>query len=174
MKRLIGAAIALTLATASVARADDHHERGDRRDWSGEHRDFDNRRHDDRRDWEHDGRDRAARDWHEDRRHDHDGWRDRAEWREHVEWRDRRDHDWNEGRYGREDYRPSWGYREHDWRRGERLPITYYAPTYVVANYGAYGLREPPYGCHWIRVNGDVVLAAIATGVVLDVVYNAF
>jgi Ni/Co efflux regulator RcnB len=151
MKRLIGAAIALTLATASVAMAHDHHERDARRDWSGEHRDFDYRRH-----------------------HDHDGWRDRAEWREHVEWRDRRDHDWNEGRYGREYYRPSWGYHEHDWRRGERLPRAYYAPTYVVGNYGAYGLREPPYGCHWIRVNGDVVLAAIATGVVLDVVYNAF
>jgi len=175
MKRLIGAATALVLATASVAMANDHHERNDRRDWSVEHRDFDNRRHDDRRDWRHDGRDRAARDWHEDRRHDdHDGWRDRPEWREHAEWHDRRDHDWNEGSYRREDYRPSWGYREHDWRRGERLPDAYYAPTYVVGNYGAYGLREPPYGCHWIRVNGDVVLAAIATGVVLDVVYNAF
>jgi Ni/Co efflux regulator RcnB len=160
MKRLIGAATALVLATASVAMADDHHARDDRRDWSVEHRDFDNRRHDDRRDWRHDGRDRAAR--------------DRPEWREHAEWHDRRDHDWNEGSYRREDYRPSWGYREHDWRRGERLPDAYYAPTYVVGNYGAYGLREPPYGCHWIRVNGDVVLAAIATGVVLDVVYNAF
>jgi Ni/Co efflux regulator RcnB len=43
-----------------------------------------------------------------------------------------------------------------------------------VRDYRVYGLSEPPYGCRWVRVNNDVVLAAIATGVVLDVAYNVF
>ena len=159
MKRLIGAALALSLVTASVAMAGEHRDYNDRRDWSAEHRDFDSRRHDDRHDWQHDQRNRDERDWREDRHHDdHVGWRGRPE------WQDRRGHDWNERQFR----------REHDWRRGERLPDAYYAPSYVVGDYRAYGLREPPYGYHWVRVNGDVVLAAVATGVVLDVVYNAF
>jgi Ni/Co efflux regulator RcnB len=44
----------------------------------------------------------------------------------------------------------------------------------VLGDYRVYGLREPPYGCRWVRVNNDVVLAAIATGVVLEVAYNIF
>jgi Ni/Co efflux regulator RcnB len=52
--------------------------------------------------------------------------------------------------------------------------VAYYAPRYVVYDYGRCGLRAPPYGYHWVRVDGDVVLAAIATGVILDVIYNQF
>jgi Ni/Co efflux regulator RcnB len=29
-------------------------------------------------------------------------------------------------------------------------------------------------GYHWVRVNNDAVLAAVATGVVLDVAFNLF
>jgi Ni/Co efflux regulator RcnB len=54
------------------------------------------------------------------------------------------------------------------------LSPVYYAPGYVVRDYYTYQLPEPPYGCRWVRVDGNVVLAAIATGVVLDVVYNVF
>jgi Ni/Co efflux regulator RcnB len=54
------------------------------------------------------------------------------------------------------------------------LSPAYYAPAYVVRDYSVYQLREPPYGCRWVRVDNNVVLAAIATGVVLDVVYNVF
>jgi Ni/Co efflux regulator RcnB len=157
MKRLTAAAIALALMSASVAMADEHHDHGDWRNWSAEHRDFDRRGGDERRDWRDDRRDE-----------EHDRWHDRRE------WQDRHDHEWSEGRFRDDDYRRAWGYREHEWRRGERLPVSYYAAPYVIGDYRAYGLREPPYGCRWIRVNNDVVLAAIATGVVLDVVYNAF
>jgi Ni/Co efflux regulator RcnB len=43
-----------------------------------------------------------------------------------------------------------------------------------VYDYGRYGLHSPPYGYHWVRVDTDVVLAAIATGVILDVAFNHF
>ena len=78
----------------------------------------------------------------------------------------------NHGRYGVY-HRPK-GYYDHRWARGELLPKTYYARSYVVVNYQERGWRQPPRGYHWVRVNDDVVLAAIATGIVLDVLFNQF
>jgi Ni/Co efflux regulator RcnB len=66
------------------------------------------------------------------------------------------------------------GYYEHTWRRGERLPVAYYQRPYVIANYHDCGLRAPPRGYHWVRVNGDAVLAGIATGIVLESVFHIF
>jgi Ni/Co efflux regulator RcnB len=66
------------------------------------------------------------------------------------------------------------GYYAHAWRRGERLPVAYYAPRYVIADYRDCGLRAPPRGYHWVRVSNDAVLAAVATGVVLDVALHLF
>jgi Ni/Co efflux regulator RcnB len=37
-----------------------------------------------------------------------------------------------------------------------------------------YGLRRPPHGYHWVRVDGDVMLAAITTGLIVGAVYNVF
>ena len=71
-------------------------------------------------------------------------------------------------------YRAPRGYYAHSWRRGERLPYAYYQRPYVIGDYGHCGLRRPPVGYHWVRVNHDAVLAVIATGVVLDVAYNLF
>lgn len=147
MKRFTAAAaIALSLLGTSVAMADGRYDRDDGHHWAGEQRGYDNRRDGDRREPQRDSR---------EFRHDDD----RARWHDGREWRD----------HGRD-----WGYREHDWRRGERLPIAYYAPQRVLGDYRVYGLREPPYGCRWVRVNNDVVLTAIATGAVLDVAYNVF
>jgi Ni/Co efflux regulator RcnB len=75
-------------------------------------------------------------------------------------------------RYGA--YRRPAGYYEHSWRRGERLPVAYYQRPYVIAEYRDCGLRAPPRGYHWVRVNGDAVLAAVATGIVLDTVFHVF
>ena len=75
-------------------------------------------------------------------------------------------------RYGY--YRAPRGYSVHSWRRGERLPYAYYERPYVIGDYDGCGLRRPPVGYHWVRVNHDAVLAVIATGVVLDVAYNIF
>ncbi|HVY63779.1 MAG TPA: RcnB family protein [Gammaproteobacteria bacterium] len=70
-------------------------------------------------------------------------------------------------------YRPH-GYYAHRWVRGERLPVAYYARPYVIADYSACGLYGPPRGYHWVRVDGDAVLAAVATGIVLDTVFHVF
>lgn len=89
--------------------------------------------------------------------------------------RDHRDHrpDYR-GRYRAGDYHRPHGYRYHSWRRGDRLPVAYRSRTYIVHNYHAYHLHSPPRGYHWIRVDNDVILTAIATGAVLQVVNNLF
>jgi Ni/Co efflux regulator RcnB len=42
----------------------------------------------------------------------------------------------------------------------------------VVYNWAPYRLYSPPYGYHWVRVGSDVLLTAVATGIVLDVIYD--
>ena len=71
-------------------------------------------------------------------------------------------------------YDRPYGYRPYNWYRGARLPVAYCAPRYIVYDYYDYGLRRPPYGYHWIRVDDDVVLAAVTTGIVLEVVNQIF
>jgi Ni/Co efflux regulator RcnB len=83
-------------------------------------------------------------------------------------------HRWENGRWHWGSYYRPYGYAPRYWRRGDRLPVAYYGPRYVIGNYYDCGLRAPPYGYHWVRIDHDVVLAAIATGVVLDVIYNQF
>jgi len=75
-------------------------------------------------------------------------------------------------RYGA--YARPHGYYTHRWARGERLPVAYYARPYVIADYRPFGLRVPPRGYHWVRVDGDAVLAAVVTGLVLDTVFHVF
>jgi Ni/Co efflux regulator RcnB len=75
----------------------------------------------------------------------------------------------NSGRY----LRPH-GYYAHRWRRGDRLPLAWRGPAYVIPNYAVYRLRPPPPGYYWVRVDGNAVLAAVATGVVVDVAVNLF
>jgi len=71
-------------------------------------------------------------------------------------------------------YGSQYGYEHRHWRRGERLPGFYYAPAHIVRDYHVYELRRPPRGYHWVRVGRDAVLAAIATGIVMDVIYDRF
>jgi Ni/Co efflux regulator RcnB len=59
-----------------------------------------------------------------------------------------------------------------DWHRGDRLPSDYRDRQYVVDDYRGYGLRQPPRGYRWVGVNGDYVLAAIATGVIAQIVLS--
>jgi Ni/Co efflux regulator RcnB len=163
MKRFIAAALAVSLLTGSlVAQARDH-ERGDRHS-----------RHDDRRGHEH------ARNHHDRDRHRYDAHRWQREHAREHRWDDRRDvsrayaNGYRDGRFhaGRY-YRPA-GYRYYSWSRGARLPYAYYAPRYVVHDYHRYRLYAPPRGHHWVRVDHDVVLAAVATGAVVAVVNNLF
>jgi Ni/Co efflux regulator RcnB len=70
-------------------------------------------------------------------------------------------------------YQPPRGYQARQWRRGDRLPASYRGKAYVV-DYRRYGLGAPPRGYQSVRVDTDVVLAAIATGVVSSVIFQLF
>ena len=111
-------------------------------------------------------------------RHDEDRHEQGDEYREHHDRGEhrgemRREHEEHErfdsGRY----YRPR-GWYEHHWRRGERLPPDYRDRPYVIPDPVVYRLRPPPPGYYWIRVDNNAVLAAVATGVVVDVAINLF
>lgn len=65
------------------------------------------------------------------------------------------------------------GYRPYHWRVGHRLPPAYYGRPYYV-DYRPYHLPPPPYGYGWVRVDRDVVLVALATGLILDVLYGIY
>ncbi|WP_428149598.1 RcnB family protein [Brevundimonas sp.] len=95
-------------------------------------------------------------------------------------WERRSDHNrWDGGRYtDRERY--------NDWRRGQRdqyrdnrryyrgatLPYEYRSRWYV-RDYDRYGWRQPPRGYGYYRTDtGDVVIAALATGVILSLLGN--
>jgi Ni/Co efflux regulator RcnB len=65
------------------------------------------------------------------------------------------------------------GYRAHRWAHGHYLPRAYYGPSYYV-DYRPYQLAPPPYGHRWVRVDNDVLLVALTTGLVADAVYGLF
>lgn len=56
----------------------------------------------------------------------------------------------------------------HEWQRGGRLPNEYRGHQYEVRDWRGHHLSAPPRGYHWVQVNGDYVLAAVATGIILD------
>lgn len=149
MKRLFAAtALALALIGGAVTTA-----QADNRDRHHERRDD---RHDNRRDYRHDDR----RDSHYDRSRD---------WDRHAAFRHYDGRRYNSGRY----VRPS-GYYYRSWRYGDHLPRAYYGRRYVVNDYYTYRLRPPPRGYHWVRVDNDVVLAAITSGIVVSALYGIF
>jgi len=74
--------------------------------------------------------------------------------------------DWDHPGYRHDDYRGAGPH--HDWRRGGRLPNQYWGPRYVVNDWRGHHLSPPPRGYHWVQVNGDFVLVAVATGIILD------
>jgi Ni/Co efflux regulator RcnB len=158
MKRTIIAALIISLLASSFALADPpawarHGREGDHHEW----------RHED-----HHRRDRGG---------------DRGRWRRygHRRYRgdDRRRYD-DRGEYrgwehfDADRYRPPPGYYYRIWARGERLPIAYRARQYIVPDWTVYHLAPPPPGYCWVRVDNRAVLAAIATGVILEVVNGAF
>ena len=112
-------------------------------------------RRDDRRDWRDDRRDNYRYVRHDDRR-----WRG-YQWRPEHRYR-------APARY----VYPS-GHRYVRWSVGHRMPPAYYGRPYYV-DYHAYRLPPPPYGYRWVRSDRDVVLVALATGLVLDVLYDLY
>lgn len=65
----------------------------------------------------------------------------------------------------RRDYHPAW----REWRRGDRLS-QYHRSHYREVDWRRERLRQPPRGYRYVRDDrGDVLLVAIATGVILSV-----
>ena len=57
-----------------------------------------------------------------------------------------------------EEWRKGAKIRDEDWKRGERV------------DYRQHHLRAPPHGYEWRLVDGNYVLAAVATGVIASVI----
>jgi len=55
------------------------------------------------------------------------------------------------------------------WSRGQRLDDRYRTSRYAV-NYRRHHLRTPPRGYQWRQVDNNYVLAAIATGLIAEVI----
>jgi len=168
MKKILTAAIALSvLASAGAASAQSYQgrpagyqqgyeaPRGDRRD----------ERRDERRDDRGDRRDERR-----DDRYDRDGRYDRYD---RYDRRENRYERRAERRYNAGRYHAPRGYQARQWRRGEHLPPQYRGQAYRV-DYRYYRLPPPPRGYQYTRVNDDVVLTAIATGLIASVVFNMF
>jgi len=77
-------------------------------------------------------------------------------------------------RYKAGRYNPPRGWQARHWRRGETLPPSYRGRGYVVSDWKRYHLAPPPRGYQYTRVGNDVVLTAIATGLVSSVILDLF
>ncbi|MDI1282155.1 RcnB family protein [Brevundimonas sp.] len=185
MNRLTRAAvIAVALATTAAplaaqaqSRGDRHEQRQDRRDDRRDHRQD---RREDRRD---DRQDRRSdhRDYRADRRDDHRDYRSSQRY-------DRNNRDWYRGRSDFNDYRgarngywyaPSYGYyrvnpryNRHRWQRGHTLPVAYRG--YYVRDPYVYGLRQAPRGYRYVHAGNDIVLMAVATGLIVSVLSGTY
>lgn len=92
------------------------------------------------------------------------------------------DHDWQGGRHDRSDnWRDRYqGHHGRDsyrgqgrWRQGQVYPY-YRQRDYMINDYRAYNLPPPRYGYRYYRSdNGDVVMAAIASGIIGVIIGNA-
>lgn len=192
------ATTAAPLAAEAQSRGDRREYRQERREDRREYRqdrredrrDFRRERRDDRRDWRRGEYDR--RDYRRDRREDRREFReerrdDRRDYRRERRW-DRNDRDWWRGRSDFRDYAglrngywyaPSYGYYRvepryygYHWQRGHYLPAAY--RHYYVRDPYVYGLRPAPRGYRYVHAGDDIVLMAIATGLIASVLYDVF
>ncbi|WP_296820060.1 RcnB family protein [Brevundimonas sp.] len=154
MKKFLTAAVALSVLAGTAGVADAQQYRGD-----GDGDRYESRydRRDDRRDDRYDRRD--------DRRDDR---YDRREDRREDRWERRAERRYYAGRY-----QAPRGYYQRQWRRGDHVPSHWRTRAYVV-DHRRYGLSAPPRGYQYTRVGNDVVLTAIATGVIASVIFGLF
>ncbi|MFC6646030.1 RcnB family protein [Granulicella cerasi] len=62
--------------------------------------------------------------------------------------------------------------RHDNWRRGYRLPPNDWRRGQRV-DYRAYHLAPPPRGYEWRQVDGNYVMAAVATGIIASTIIAA-
>lgn len=64
-------------------------------------------------------------------------------------------------------------YDEHEFHRGERIPVVYLERDYYVEDYRVYHLAPPPRGHRWVRTDdGKYILIAVATGIIADIILH--
>jgi len=61
---------------------------------------------------------------------------------------------------------------DQEWRRGGHLPPEYRNRQYVVNDWRGHHLSAPPRGYHWVQHGNDYVLAAVATGIIAQLLVN--
>ena len=60
--------------------------------------------------------------------------------------------------------------RHPEWRKGYHMAPNDWNRGARISNWSRYHLRRPPRGYEWRRVDGNFVMAAVATGVIASVV----
>jgi len=80
--------------------------------------------------------------------------------------------DLREARQDRREARRYYNARGPEFRRGGRLPHELRERHYVVSDWRRHRLTAPPRGYHWVQVGPDYVLAAIATGVITNLILS--
>ena len=159
MKKFVTAAVAAVIATSSLglaataADAQSYGARGPARHEQAQ----------DRREHRQDARD-------DRREHRQDARDDRREFRQDQRAYNR--YQRAERRYSAARWQQPRGYSYRTYSYGQRLPSAYNA--YVVNDYNRYGLRAPPRGYHYVRNGNDVVLAAVAGGLITAVIAGLF
>ncbi len=87
------------------------------------------------------------------------------------DWRRGQRDQYRDGRYGGPPYGNAYGHRSR-WYRGATIPYDYRSRWYV-RDYHRYGYAPPPRGYGYYRTDtGDIVLAALATGVIISLLNN--
>lgn len=79
------------------------------------------------------------------------------------------DHRGSDDHHGSFDHR---GGPHHNWRRGGRIDRDDWSRGQRF-DYRAHHLRRPPRGYEWREVDGNYVLAAVATGIIADILLNS-
>jgi Ni/Co efflux regulator RcnB len=156
MKKFVTAAVAATVALSSVgvASAAEAQSRRDRVEQRQDRREARQERREDRREWRQDRR--------EDRREARQHQRQLARWQQ------------AQRRYHAQRYYAPRGYQYRNWSYGQYMPYAYRTQRYVISDYGRYGLERPPHGYHYVRSGNDVVLAAVAGGLITAVIAGLF
>ncbi len=87
------------------------------------------------------------------------------------DWRRGQRDQWRDGRRYGPPYGNAYGHRSR-WYRGAVIPYDYRGRCYV-RDYHRYGYAPPPRGYGYYRTDtGDIVLAALATGVIISLLNN--
>lgn len=108
----------------------------------------------------------------QDRRFDHDDRRGPQQHHQQQERQFERHGARQDFREGRHVDRHGYAHPRAEWRRGGYVPREYRGRNYVVSDWRGHRLHAPPRGYQWVGVGGDYVLAAIATGLIAQIVIS--